>query len=406
MTHPVSHLPVHIAFSWLGVARRTPQGIAMGAEFGPYVETLASMVDRVTVLAYDPPPVAAGTEDLAEYVVRSDRDNVDVVSLGPKGTWRDYRQRRRRVSRIVSDASPAWDVLLLRFGRRSHLVFDASRCPRTVTLVHGPAAAGVGVETATLQERAVGAALSLRTRWHLRRILRRSRVLVTDGEECLELYGRYVDRASVIRLSVRRAEHAFRVHDRLTGPDPRFLFVGQLSRKKGIAETIRVFAAIRASLATAQLDVVGSGPDEAAARRLVHDAGIDGAVTFHGRIPPGDELFSRYRSADVLLFLSRSTTESFPRVVSEALAHSVLVIATPVGSLPRAFTDRHELLFVQPSADAVVDAVRTLTSDPELRQSMLERGRSWSAQTSLEHTSDALVSTIAKCWPELQGSST
>lgn len=401
----MSHLPVHLAFSWLGVARRTPHGIAMGAEFGPYVETLAGMVDRITVLAYDPPSVASTTEDLAEYVVRSDEGNIDVLSLGPKGTWRDYASRRRRVAEIVRDASPAWDVLVLRFGRRSHLVFDASRCGKTVTLVHGRAATGVGAETARSLERAFGSALSVRTRWHLHRILRRSRVLVTDGEECLELYGRYVDRARVIRLSVRRAEHTFHAPDRLMGAQARFLFVGQLTHKKGITETIDAFAALRALLPDARLDVVGSGPDEAIARKRVHERGLDGAVTFHGRIPPGDELFSRYRSADVLLFLSRSTTESFPRVVSEALAHSVLVVGTPVGSLPRAFADRREMLFVQPTSDAVVNAVRALTADPSLRRTMLEHGRAWSDETSLEQTSAALVDTIAQCWPELQGSS-
>lgn len=397
----MSRLGIHVALHWLGVARHVPGGIAMGAEFGPYVEALAELVDRVTVVAYDPPSSPASTEDLAEYIV-APLTNVDLVSLGPKGTWRDYFERRRRVAAIVREASPQWDVLLLRFGRRSHLVFDASRCPRTVTLVHGPARGGVGAETATAPERVLGALYSVRARWHLRRILRASKVLVTDGERCVELYGRYAERSRIVRLSVRRAEHAYHEADRLTGSQLRVLFVGQLSRKKGIAETIGAFDAIRAAFPGARLDVVGSGPDEDLARRLVRDLGLSENVTFHGRLPPGPELFAHYGRADVLLFLSRSTTESFPRVVSEAMAHSVLVIATRVGSLDAVFADRRDVLFVRPVSDDVVNAVRTLTADGELRRAMLDNGRSWAESTSLEYTSAALVETIAQCWPELE----
>ncbi len=401
MTENAGTLPIHLAFYWLGVARRTPDGVAMGGEFGPYVECLAGLVDRITVVAHDPPDKASSTEDLADYVARAERDNIDVLSLGPKGTWRDYLRRRRRISGIVGDASSDWDVLALRFGRRAHLVFAPSRCPRTVTLVHGGAGAGLGAETATLRERLWGSLLSVRTRWHIRRILRGSKVLVTDGEECQAMYGGLVEQSRVIRLSVRRAKQSHIADDRLASDIQRFLFVGGVSRKKGIGETIEAFAAIRSFLPSARLDVIGTGPDLPAAQALVAERGITDAVTFHGWISPGEELFDHYRRADVLLFLSRSTTESFPRVISEALAHSVLVIGTPVGSLALAFADRREMMFVKPTTDEVTAAVRMMLDDAELRRSLITRGRKWAEETSLEYISSALVETIAGRWPEL-----
>lgn len=394
-------LPIHLAFYWLGAARRTPEGVLMGGEFGPYVECLAGLVDRITVVAHDPPDRVSSSEDRADYVARPERNNIDVLSLGPKGTWREYLQRRRLIAATIGPASETWDVLVLRFGRRAHLVFDPSRCPRTVTLVHGPAGSGLGAETATLAERVRGWVLGMRARWHLRRILRRSRVLVTDGEECRAIYGRHVDRTSVIRLSVRRSDQMHVAQDRLVGDAPRFLFVGQVGRKKGIAETIAGFAEIRRILPNARLDVVGSGPDLDAAMALVAERGIADAVTFHGWVSPGEELFAFYRRADVLLFLSRSTTESFPRVVGEALAHSVLVIGTPVGSLPLVFADNREMLFVAPTTAEVVAAVQKLLDDAELRRMLIERGREWADETSLEFISRALVDTVTTCWPEL-----
>lgn len=392
-------LPMHLAFYWLGVAEERTEGITLRGEVGPYVEALADAFDRVTVLAYEAPPQVASPEDVADYLIRPAHRNVHVLSLGPKGSWRNAVRRRRRVRAIVRRASLDWDVLLLRFDRRAHLVFAANRSPRTIAMVHGHS--GAVVEPAPpITERIRMAPFGLRSGWHLRRVVRGSGLFVTDGEKYLSAYGSHAHASVLIRHSIRREKWSHHVPDRLDGPTPRFLFVGRTSSRKGILETLEAFAEIRARLLpTARLDVVGSGPELAAARELTARRGITEAVTFHGTVAPGERLSALYRDADVLLFLSRS--ESFPKVVLEAMAHSVLVVGTPVGSLPVAFEDGREMMFVQALPSSVVAAVRALLQNPEVRRAMIERGQRVAKETSVEQVVRELADATVRRWPDL-----
>ncbi|MGH9201857.1 MAG: hypothetical protein ACRD2A_11550, partial [Vicinamibacterales bacterium] len=179
---------MHLAFSWLGVAEETSNGVMLRDEVGPYVEGLSERFERVTVLVYEPPEDPAIAEDVADYLIDAPAQNVDLLPLGPKGTWHDAWRRRKRVRSIVRSASSDWDVLLLRFDRRAHLVFAGNRCPRTISMVQGHS--GAVVEPALpFIERVRLAPFSWRSRWHLRRIVRGSGLLVTDGEHYLAAYG-------------------------------------------------------------------------------------------------------------------------------------------------------------------------------------------------------------------------
>jgi glycosyltransferase involved in cell wall biosynthesis len=396
-------LPIHLAFYWLGVGRERDDRLFVRSEVGPYVEELSERFAHVTVLAYETPTSPSLAEDVADYAIQ--RDNVGLVSLGPKGTWRDYRDRRNRVAAIVKSASGEWDVLLLRFDRRADLVAATSLCPRTVAMVHGYSGA-VGEPGLPLVERARLAPFAFRTRRQLRRIVRSAGLLVTDGEHYLDAYGRYAHDSVLIRHSLRREKWSYRAADRLDRPDARFLFVGRLSSRKGILETVESFARIRERLLpAARLDVVGEGPELASARELARRRGVADAVTFHGAVAPGETLFSLFRDSDVLLFLSRS--ESFPKVVSEAMAHSVLVVSTPVGALPLALQANRDVMFVSaPSPDQVVAAVAQLLQDPALRRAMIEHGERWARETSLEAVVKALAGAIVRRWPECAESKT
>jgi glycosyltransferase involved in cell wall biosynthesis len=180
--------------------------------------------------------------------------------------------------------------------------------------------------------------------------------------------------------------------------------VGHVTAEKGIFDTIEAFDRIKQDMPTAKLDVVGIGPDLHRARNTVSRAGLRDSVTFHGWVPAGDELYRLYRDADVLLFLSRSATESFPRVISEAMAMSVLVVATPVGSLPALFRDEHDLLFVpigNSTAAASAGSVRTLAIQPDLRHRLLKSGFERAKEFTLEYVTEALLSKIVDRWPEL-----
>lgn len=138
------------------------------------------------------------------------------------------------------------------------------------------------------------------------------------------------------------------------GPsDPvRFVFVGQLIERKGIAEAILAFEA--ASLDRAELHVVGTGPlrsivDAAAARGL--------PIVAHGHLGRS-EVADVYARSDVMLIPSRR--EVFSIVTSEALASGLFTITSPWnGAAPDLIAEGSNGLVVDPSdGDALCDAVQ------------------------------------------------
>jgi glycosyltransferase involved in cell wall biosynthesis len=84
---------------------------------------------------------------------------------------------------------------------------------------------------------------------------------------------------------------------------------------------------VRAVIPGARLAVVGEGPLEADLRRQAAVLGLGGAVRFAPPVRPADEL----AAADVVAIPSR--WESGPLVLTEAMALSRPVVATPVGTV-------------------------------------------------------------------------
>ena len=97
-------------------------------------------------------------------------------------------------------------------------------------------------------------------------------------------------------------------------PGPHLLYVGRVAAEKNV----EAFLALRVP---GTKIVVGDGPDCARLQRLYPEA------VFLG-YRHGDELGALYRSADVLVFPSR--TDTFGNVITEALASGTPVAALPV----------------------------------------------------------------------------
>jgi glycosyltransferase involved in cell wall biosynthesis len=79
-----------------------------------------------------------------------------------------------------------------------------------------------------------------------------------------------------------------------------------------------------ASVATARLLVIGSGPSEAALRERARRPDLAGRVAFTGALPHPDAL-ARLKGADLFAFASRTETQGL--VLAEALAAGLPAVA-------------------------------------------------------------------------------
>ena len=152
---------------------------------------------------------------------------------------------------------------------------------------------------------------------------------------------------------------------RETVPEPRLLYVGRLSPRKGVDVAVRALSALRAQGVTASLDVVGAvfpGYEwyERELRDLVVSERLTGQVTFHGFTA---DVWPHLRDADVVLVPSRAE-ESFGNGVIEAALSARPVVASDHTGLREAAGHLGAAVGVSPDRPgAVADAVMTLLGD-------------------------------------------
>jgi glycosyltransferase involved in cell wall biosynthesis len=118
-------------------------------------------------------------------------------------------------------------------------------------------------------------------------------------------------------------------------------FSGRVSQEKGLDKLIESLARLPA---TYKLVVVGSGPDEDAAKTLVRRLGLDARVVFAGF---QQDPYSIMAAADVVCTPSL-WQEAFGRVVAEAMSLGVPVVASSVGGMSELFNHGIEGLYVPP----------------------------------------------------------
>ncbi|MFQ5793197.1 MAG: glycosyltransferase family 4 protein, partial [Acidobacteriota bacterium] len=100
-----------------------------------------------------------------------------------------------------------------------------------------------------------------------------------------------------------------------------------------------------------------------------------------------DELSAWYRASDVLLLASER--EPFGRVLIEAMAHGLPVVASRGGGVPEIVEDGRQGFLPEPGdVEGMTKAVRQLLSDPELQKRMgklgVKRARLFSLEAHVE----------------------
>ena len=149
------------------------------------------------------------------------------------------------------------------------------------------------------------------------------------------------------------------------------LAVGSPDKRKNIAGAIRGFAQAASSLPEGYcLVLAGKMPRNEDIDALIHDQGLSGRVLVTG--PLDHENFRNiFASAHLLLFLS--LYEGFGLPLLESMATGVPVISSSRSSMPEVIGPAG--IIVDPlDARAVADEIIHLQIDPQLRQSLIDKG--------------------------------
>jgi len=157
-----------------------------------------------------------------------------------------------------------------------------------------------------------------------------------------------------------------------------FLYVGRISKEKGLFLLVDAFARVSDTLPEARLTLVGDGPilEELrlkASRLPVHFTGC-----LHG-----DDLIAAYEQADIFVF--PSTTDTFGNVVLEAQASGLPVIVSGHGGPQENILEGRTGVIVRAeNAEAYAEAMMELARDPVRLRTIQHEARAYAQSRSLQ----------------------
>jgi glycosyltransferase involved in cell wall biosynthesis len=347
---------------------------------GRFLDTLAGHCSRLVCFLHDGDPAEA---EVMDYRLAS--SNLEVVSLGPV-TSAPYRTlHARRYCRPLVDRLDDLDALLL-------------RGPSPLLPAMGRAAGGKPLVLLLVGDYQVGVDELPQPRWR-KELIRLWTAYNKRGQDRLArraltfvnsriLYAQYQPIATRLvetRTTTLSQADFFQRPDTCQKLPYHLLYAGRIDRAKGLLLMVEALATLAGAGEDLILDLVGwpeKGDtilDEIAA--LSQEKGVGERVIYHGYRPVGPELFDFYRRSD--LYVLASTFEGFPRTIWEAMANSLPVVATRVGSIPDFVGGAAEL--VEPrQPQALVDGIRRLLASPDLRQQRIRQGLALARQNTLE----------------------
>jgi glycosyltransferase involved in cell wall biosynthesis len=162
--------------------------------------------------------------------------------------------------------------------------------------------------------------------------------------------------------------------------------------KKGTGVLIESLPAILRSYPAATLDVVGEGGSLPHFKELAQSLGVSDRVTFHGRVDHHSVL-KLMQQADLFCYPTQAS-EGFPKIVHEALACGLPVIATRVSVLPQ-LINGCGILIDQADPEEMARAVCACLDDPSLYQRMSAQAVETARNYSLEKWRDTIGGLLA-----------
>jgi len=184
--------------------------------------------------------------------------------------------------------------------------------------------------------------------------------------------------------------------DDLPGKRPRIVMIGRLTEGKGHGVLLNAIESVDEDIGS--VCIVGDGPlyDELEAE--IRKRGLNERVFLTGF---RDDVPSVLAASDVLAL--PSFREGTPRVITEAMASGVPVVATDIAGIPEQVADG-ESGYLIPTGDAKTlgQRLEQLLLDTELRRRMgqqgIERARHFSVEAMVEETDKIYQELLGKDW--------
>ena len=162
----------------------------------------------------------------------------------------------------------------------------------------------------------------------------------------------------------------------------KIIIIGALLKYKGHAYLLEALSKIK-NKRNWSLLCIGQGPEKKYLEQQAKALGVSDRVAFCGRIDWGPKLFTELDKAH--LFILSSLTEGMPRVVLEAMARALPVVATSVGGVPEII--EYKYLVPPNNSEELASAISSVWNDSEKLGEMSKRNFEKAKEFKLSTTS-------------------
>jgi hypothetical protein len=182
----------------------------------------------------------------------------------------------------------------------------------------------------------------------------------------------------------------------------RLAIVCRQEEAKGVRVAVQALATLVGRFPGASLEVVGDGPDLGSFQATAAKLGVADKITFHGRLSHGGVLEVLGQS-DIFVYPTRAS-EGFPKVVAEAMACGLPLVASGVSVLPSLLATGCGLLIADATPEATASAIEAIASDPGRYAEASKRALVAARSLTLEGWRDAIGASLAQAWGPLKTS--
>jgi glycosyltransferase involved in cell wall biosynthesis len=361
--------------------------------FGIFIDSIANNVDGVTLFLHSN---NKRTED-DNYKLLS--QNLEIVNLGPVKSFYARFFTPSRYFKIIHNNLTDLDCVLVRAPTplAPYFWFKFHKgVPIYFFLV------GSYTKTAT----------HIKTKWyrkipillllHLYQLFQDFAVkrtkIISNSLEILNDYANRTIDFKLIKTTNLNKNSYFERKDTFTNSKTIFLYAGRIEYMKGLTELVHAFAKYNKLYPNSELRIVGweEGKEmtyKLSLEKLAIQLGVSEKIIFPGRMQLGSELDLEYRNADV--FVMPSYAEGFPRAIWEAMANSLPVIATKVGSIPFFLKHDQDCVLINPrNIEELFDGFIKLTNNPKLRETLILNGNIQVKELTIDVQSLQLINVI------------
>jgi len=358
---------------------------------GRFIDALAGYCEQITCFLHRP---RGGELEMLDYRIRS--KNVRLVDIGPRTSVMHRCFHSGRFLKPFLKEAEGLDALLIRSPTPLLCpVAEGLRSVPSVLLIVGDHLRGIDALPQPFWRKEAIRLWARWNKWQQDRIAGQTLTFVNSRELFLDMKKK-VSEIVEIKTTTLQSGDFFERDDTCQAPPYRLLYVGRLSRAKGLQDILQAMVILRGRGIETHWDIVGaSEPGESIRRDLEKEAAkqaMQDRVVFHGYHSIENELFNFYRKADVFVLASR-LSEGFPRVIWEAMASSLPVVATAVGAIPD-YAGGAVRLAEALNPESLAGAIGQVVGQKDLRGKMIREGLRLSRANTGELVSGEMIRKI------------